>query len=152
MHLEGPVVDSLYDVLLLSWHETFTPVLPCLTTPSLYSPSPTSPASIPAGLPYTFNDSNPFLAKIDIIKAAKAARKLLMREGGESMALEAGERSASKGGFASLVTGLVQKGKQDKEEALVAGEKSAPSGDPVDTASTSAVQGESPLHRSLSSR
>jgi hypothetical protein len=151
IHLEGPVVDSLYDVLLLSWHETFSPALPCLPLPSLYSPSAASPSSIPSGLPYTFNDSNKYLAKIDIAKAAKAARVLLKREGGEAMALDASgqeSRSSSKGGFASLVAGLVQKGREGKESTTVVDEKvpdadtvplDGPSGSVTPRASTSTL-------------
>lgn len=32
-HLEGPVVDSFYDMALLSWSKHFDPPLPCLNTP-----------------------------------------------------------------------------------------------------------------------
>ncbi|GJN90674.1 hypothetical protein Rhopal_003686-T1 [Rhodotorula paludigena] len=72
VHLEGPIVDSLYDNMLISWDEGLAPALPCLTAPS--------PSSDPSLFPYTFTDSNPYLANIDVAKAAKAARKLLNRQ------------------------------------------------------------------------
>ncbi|KAF2714268.1 hypothetical protein K504DRAFT_473363 [Pleomassaria siparia CBS 279.74] len=34
-HLEGPIVDSLYDTALLSWEKEMKPPLPCLHTPAL---------------------------------------------------------------------------------------------------------------------
>ncbi|GAA6049780.1 hypothetical protein JCM3770_002157 [Rhodotorula araucariae] len=84
VHLEGPVVDSLYDNMLISWHESLSPTLPCLTAPS--------PTSDPTLFPYTFTDSNPYLANIDVAKAAKAARILLNRQDDEA---KKGAQSAS---------------------------------------------------------
>lgn len=34
-HLEGPIVDSLYDTALLAWHTTMTPPLPRLNSPAV---------------------------------------------------------------------------------------------------------------------
>ncbi|BGP40302.1 hypothetical protein JCM10449v2_004261 [Rhodotorula kratochvilovae] len=76
VHLEGPVVDSLYDNMLISWHESLSPTLPCLTDPS--------PTTDPNLFPYTFTDANPYLANIDVAKAAKAARILLNRQDDEA--------------------------------------------------------------------
>ncbi|BGP24735.1 hypothetical protein Rt10032_c02g1161 [Rhodotorula toruloides] len=72
VHLEGPVVDSIYDNILISWHESLSPALPCLTGPT--------PTTHPDLFPFTFTDSNPYLANIDVAKAARAARKLLNRQ------------------------------------------------------------------------
>ena len=33
-HLEGPIVDSFYDVCLTSWHKEFKPPLPCHNSPA----------------------------------------------------------------------------------------------------------------------
>lgn len=33
-HIEGPIVDSLYDTALLSWEKELKPALPCLDTPA----------------------------------------------------------------------------------------------------------------------
>jgi hypothetical protein len=33
-HFEGPIVDSLYDTCLLSWHELLDPQFPCISTPN----------------------------------------------------------------------------------------------------------------------
>ncbi|GAA5921825.1 hypothetical protein JCM3775_001843 [Rhodotorula graminis] len=84
VHLEGPVVDSLYDNMLISWDESLSPTLPCLTEPS--------PTSHPDLFPYTFTDANPYLANIDVAKAAKAARMLLSRQAAEA---QKGEQQAS---------------------------------------------------------
>lgn len=35
IHLEGPVVDSFYDMALMSWAEKMDPPLPLLVNPSL---------------------------------------------------------------------------------------------------------------------
>lgn len=72
VHLEGSVVDSVYDNMLISWHEALSPALPCLTGPT--------PTTHPDLFPFTFTDSNPYLANIDVAKAARAARKLLSRQ------------------------------------------------------------------------
>ena len=32
-HFEGPIVESFYDMALLSWHNTLTPQLPLVTSP-----------------------------------------------------------------------------------------------------------------------
>ncbi|GAA6034084.1 hypothetical protein JCM8097_000685 [Rhodosporidiobolus ruineniae] len=84
VHLEGPVVDSIYDNILISWDEVLTPALPCLLTPS--------PTSDPSLFPYTFSDRNPYLANIDVAKAAKAARILLNRQDEKA---KKGEQQAS---------------------------------------------------------
>jgi hypothetical protein len=76
VHLEGSVVDSIYDNILISWHEALSPALPCLTGPT--------PTSHPDLFPFTFTDSNPYLANIDVAKAARAARKLLSRQDDEA--------------------------------------------------------------------
>ncbi|KAF2800563.1 IQ calmodulin-binding motif protein [Melanomma pulvis-pyrius CBS 109.77] len=34
-HLEGPIVDSLYDTALLSWEKELQPALPCLDSPAV---------------------------------------------------------------------------------------------------------------------
>ncbi|GAA5983494.1 hypothetical protein JCM10908_000308 [Rhodotorula pacifica] len=72
VHLEGPIVDSLYDNMLISFDEPLKPTLPCLVEPS--------PSTHPHLFPYSFTDANPYLADIDVAKAAKAARMLLKRQ------------------------------------------------------------------------
>lgn len=84
VHLEGPIVDSLYDNMLISFDEPLKPTLPCLVEPS--------PSTHPHLFPYTFTDANPYLADIDVAKAARAARILLQRQ--ESQA-EKGEYTQS---------------------------------------------------------
>lgn len=71
------LTDSFF---FFRWHESFNPSLPCLSLPSLYtsppSESPTHHFPQTDEL-YPFSDANPYLGKIDVIKAAKAARSLL---------------------------------------------------------------------------
>lgn len=38
---EGPVVDSLYDMALITWNNPLQPPLPCLNTPAAENPPPT---------------------------------------------------------------------------------------------------------------
>ncbi|WWC94525.1 hypothetical protein V866_001371 [Kwoniella sp. B9012] len=74
-HLEGPIVDSFYEVALHSWWNKLSPPLPCMSTP--YQP-PLDPVT---GKPhYLFQDHNPYFDDIEILKAAKAARLLLRRQ------------------------------------------------------------------------
>ncbi|KAE9971731.1 hypothetical protein BLS_004335 [Venturia inaequalis] len=40
-HLEGPIVDSLYDVCLVSWHEALEPPMPSHSTPAAIGGLPT---------------------------------------------------------------------------------------------------------------
>ncbi|BGP16314.1 hypothetical protein JCM10213_006470 [Rhodosporidiobolus nylandii] len=139
VHLEGPVVDSIYDNILISWDEKLVPALPCLLDPS--------PSSHPDLFPYTFTDHNAYLANIDVAKAAKAARILLSRqdkaakEGGQTESLSPPEwwrrdstnphgflqtrpsTASAAGGdghadgdgkFANLVMQLVEKAREEK--------------------------------------
>ncbi|GAA5992282.1 hypothetical protein JCM11641_001161 [Rhodosporidiobolus odoratus] len=133
VHLEGPVVDSLYDNILISFDEQLVPSLPCLLAPS--------PTSHPDLFPYTFTDHNPYLANIDVAKAAKAARRLLNRQDEkakeekgqqESLSppewwrrdtsphlLQPGQRTSTGDGeeggkFATLVMQMVEKAREEK--------------------------------------
>ncbi|SCZ88120.1 BZ3500_MvSof-1268-A1-R1_Chr2-1g04202 [Microbotryum saponariae] len=128
VHLEGPIVDSMYDCLLLSWHAKLDPPLPCLE-----SPSPNSDPSRPWH--YTFADENPYLEHIDIAKAAKAARKLLAQQVKHSDVLsstappqwwqtdrphEFESRTAAHqplGGFAHLVNTLIERAREEAAKA-----------------------------------
>ena len=40
---EGPIVDSFYDVALISWHNALNPPLPCLDSPAANIPLPQFP-------------------------------------------------------------------------------------------------------------
>ncbi|GMK55205.1 hypothetical protein CspeluHIS016_0202610 [Cutaneotrichosporon spelunceum] len=70
-HLEGPVVDSFYDVALHCWYNKLEPPLPCVTKP--YEP----PRDADGNVRYLFRDHNPYFREIEVLKAARAARKLL---------------------------------------------------------------------------
>lgn len=41
VQLEGPIVDSIYDTALLTWHNAMKPPMPCIATPAAASPPPT---------------------------------------------------------------------------------------------------------------
>lgn len=47
---EGPIVDSFYDVALISWHNALKPPLPCLDQPATGGPIPTYEAGTYATL------------------------------------------------------------------------------------------------------
>lgn len=68
-HLEGPIVDSFYEIALHSWYNRLSPMLPCMSKP--YQPPSSG---------YLFSDANPFLDDIEVLKAAKAARRLLRQQ------------------------------------------------------------------------
>lgn len=68
-HLEGPIVDSFYETAIHSWYNKLEPILPCIA--EAYQPPPGG---------YRFGGNNPYFAEIEVIQAAKAARKLLRRE------------------------------------------------------------------------
>jgi hypothetical protein len=67
VHVEGDIVDSLYESFLISWSTRLRPPLPCVSTP----------ATTIEPREYLFSDKNPYLERIEITKAAKAARALL---------------------------------------------------------------------------
>jgi hypothetical protein len=73
-HLEGPIVDSFYETALHSWYNRLEPILPCIAQE--YQPPPGG---------YRFGGNNPYFAEIEVVQAAKAARKLLRRETAANM-------------------------------------------------------------------
>ena len=73
-HLEGPIVDSFYEVALHSWYNKLEPPLPCINKP--YQP----PTDSEGNIRYLFQDHNPYFDDIEILKAARAARRLLRRQ------------------------------------------------------------------------
>lgn len=93
IHLEGPVVESFYDIFLYSWHHKLTPLLPCLVKPP---PTPGKTAD-----DYAFGEENPYLSDIELVKAAKAARAMLRMErvDDDRLAREAGESHTGQGPF-----------------------------------------------------
>lgn len=44
-HLEGPIVDSLYDTFIISWNKQFEPALPMVGSPAAQRPIPSHEAS-----------------------------------------------------------------------------------------------------------
>ncbi|GHJ89197.1 hypothetical protein NliqN6_5599 [Naganishia liquefaciens] len=88
-HLEGPIVDSFYETALHSWYNKLEPILPCIA--QAYQP--------PSG-GYRFGGNNPYFAEIEVVQAAKAARKLLRRE---TAAREQGDDAQFEEGFMMTV-------------------------------------------------
>lgn len=79
IHLEGPVVESFYDVFLYSWHTQLRPMLPCLSETPQWGKTQHD---------YLFREANPYLEDIQLVKAAKAAREMLKRQRGDDEELE----------------------------------------------------------------
>lgn len=75
IHLEGAVVESFYDIFLYSWHHKMTPLLPCVANPPEERRDHTAKAA-----DFQFQDQNPYLNDIELVKAAKAARQMLHLE------------------------------------------------------------------------
>ena len=75
VHLEGPVVESFYDIFLYSWHHKLTPVLPCLMQPPPETNLPGRTSS-----DFLFGPENPYLANIELVKSSRAARAMLNME------------------------------------------------------------------------
>ena len=53
-HFEGPIVDSFYDMALISWHNEMKPPLPCLSSSAKNGGFPTFESKSHAAL---FDDS-----------------------------------------------------------------------------------------------
>ncbi|KAI0317533.1 hypothetical protein OF83DRAFT_1171920 [Amylostereum chailletii] len=68
VHFEGPIVDSFYDMALLSWSNALNPPLPLLAKP------PTWPET------YSFNHENGYLKYIDAAGTSKATRRYLAEQ------------------------------------------------------------------------
>ncbi|EJU00489.1 hypothetical protein DACRYDRAFT_116999 [Dacryopinax primogenitus] len=74
VHLEGPVVDSLFDMAMLSWNNALRPPLPSLL-------KQIGDASLPApARRYLFGKKNPYIACKDIEGASRRARGDLRRQ------------------------------------------------------------------------
>ncbi|EFP75075.2 hypothetical protein PGT21_028799 [Puccinia graminis f. sp. tritici] len=69
IHLEGRIVDSFYDMFLISWNNRLNPPLPLIGE---------TPSSQPHT--YRFASNNAFLRNIDVVKSAQDARATLHRE------------------------------------------------------------------------
>lgn len=94
IHVEGPIVDSLYDSLLISWDKPLLPPLPLLNRPAASIPLPTyssaSASSVPSNeasggseqLP-EFTPDHPHYDP-DIASEARRVNGLLFPKEGES--------------------------------------------------------------------
>ncbi|KZO91603.1 hypothetical protein CALVIDRAFT_541638 [Calocera viscosa TUFC12733] len=80
VHLEGPIVDSLFDMAMLSWHNALKPALP-----SLLGPLSDTSAQRDDGR-YKFGKQNPYIACKNIEEASRRARGDLKRQHTELLA------------------------------------------------------------------
>lgn len=62
VHTEGPIVDSFYDVCLLSWDKKLTPPLPLLNKPATLRDLTTDP--------YKFGKDNELIGMKDLLNPA----------------------------------------------------------------------------------
>lgn len=70
-HIEGPIVQSFYDMALLSWWKSFTPPLPLLNHPPTYPDTPDRSH-------YSFGQAHPVIStKGDLDSAASKSRQTL---------------------------------------------------------------------------
>ncbi|CAH7672639.1 hypothetical protein BY996DRAFT_4581352 [Phakopsora pachyrhizi] len=95
-----PIVDSFYDMFLISWNNKLKPTLPLINGP----PSQSSPEV--SG--YQFASDNPFLRNIDIVKSAQDARATLNREAESDRAASINQQQEGFSGFASVVRDLME--------------------------------------------
>ncbi|KZT57351.1 hypothetical protein CALCODRAFT_483286 [Calocera cornea HHB12733] len=97
IHLEGPIVDSFFDMALLSWHNKMVPGMPSLVHPPGQEPSPASTTGTaapgensPTNLPshhspqhkYAFGKENPWMKDTGLEGQQRvgAAREELRRQ------------------------------------------------------------------------
>jgi hypothetical protein len=104
-HLEGPIVDSFYEAALLSWSNKLEPMLPCIST--AYQP--------PHGRKYRFNDHNPYLQELEVLKAAKEAR-ILMRSQAKQAREEDEAAEGAEERFSNVVRRAMQRGMSHVED------------------------------------
>lgn len=115
IHLEGPIVDSFYDMFLISWNNAFKVPLPFLTSSanSIASNQPTSQSS---SREYRFASDNPFLRAVDVVKSAQDARATLNREAETDRITSASQQQDSGGlGFAAVVRDLMDERKRSRQ-------------------------------------
>ncbi|KAH8701565.1 IQ calmodulin-binding motif protein [Talaromyces proteolyticus] len=60
-HLEGPIVDAMYDLLLISWNKHFNPPLPMIGSPAAGSVATLSLQDVPEFIPSKNLDSPSFI-------------------------------------------------------------------------------------------
>jgi hypothetical protein len=103
IHLEGAVVESFYDIFLYSWHHKMVPVLPCVIDPPKERRDHQAKAA-----DFEFQDQNPYLNDIELVKAAKAARKMLHLEKNDDDRLAKLRNDAEKEGLFGAYGGRFQ--------------------------------------------
>ncbi|KAH9809011.1 hypothetical protein DFH28DRAFT_1134528 [Melampsora americana] len=114
IHLEGPIVDSFYDMFLISWNNAFKVSLPFLasSTNSLASDQATSQRSCRE---YRFGFDNPFLRAIDVVKSAQDARATLNREAENDRITSVSQQESGSLGFAAVVRDLMEERKRSRQ-------------------------------------
>ncbi|EGN98553.1 hypothetical protein SERLA73DRAFT_183614 [Serpula lacrymans var. lacrymans S7.3] len=109
VHLEGPIVDSMYDVALLSWFKAMTPPLPLLPTPN-WKPEEG----------YKFGIDNPYSTthNLDGSKGAELFAQL-EREAGREFSLSADDNKPFISGTYQSITEHLNAGDQPDTTATI---------------------------------
>lgn len=110
IHLEGPIVDSFYDMFLISWNNAFREALPFLSSPAASTASEEGITAPSPSRQYHFASENPFLHAIDVVKSAEDARATLNREAENDRLASAAQQQASGSGlsFAAAVRDIME--------------------------------------------
>ncbi|WWC69128.1 uncharacterized protein I206_103064 [Kwoniella pini CBS 10737] len=85
-HIEGPIVQSLYDMALISWWKSFNPPLPLIGVPPIYDLARGKDA-------YEFGTDHPVIStKGDLNSAAEQSRKVLADHHAQAVEEEDGKK------------------------------------------------------------
>ncbi|KAI0930893.1 hypothetical protein AcV7_004955 [Taiwanofungus camphoratus] len=130
VHLEGPIVDSVYDMALISWYKALRPSLPCLGTP--YQP----PAD-----GYTFGMDNPYMTVHDLdgregVQISKRMERERRSAPVEDEIIAPEAISADAGGSTPFVSGIYQ----SITDHLNAGDQTTQATIPADPAAPTAQE------------
>lgn len=108
VHLEGEIVQSLYDTALISLASTLTPPLPLLKLPP-----PNPPVE---GM--RFQEKNPWLSEIPLVGAAEAARRLmrLLQKASDVEEERRREGLPERGRMRNVVRGLIERMEEPSKE------------------------------------
>ncbi|CDZ96759.1 Phospholipase D/Transphosphatidylase [Phaffia rhodozyma] len=107
VHLEGEIVQSLYDTALISFASTLKPTLPLLSLP---------PPTLPDIDRMLFQEKNPWLSEIPLVGAAEAARRLirlLHKQQSKDEEQRKRENAPERGRMRNVVRGMIERGVEE---------------------------------------
>jgi hypothetical protein len=102
-HLEGPIVQALYDTGIISFASAMTPALPLVAEPA-------TPKSLRG---FGFHEENPWLIDIPVTRGAKTARELFQAMHGEQQHGADGRLLPENGKWKDLVRVMIEKEAQE---------------------------------------